>query len=449
MTTIGKESLSMRSCIRINCGGFRAVVTLVAAVALCPVTSAEPATATEKAVEIEIGNLASSEDSISWLNAEIDAFEKVHPYIKVTRKDFVNPWREAHPLNSGPELARNIIGIDSHMGDEVPYLVERGDIVPIEQFLPDPDFDAGAFDENLWDGIRYQSKRWGVPWEVWGDVLVLDWELFEDAGITSPPATWEELLTDARLLTKTKSDPAGPEQWGLRLSSRDDTLQTLLLTLVFQQDGEVMKDGTFDLDTPQMRKALELMHELGFSAGVAKIDRRSLAEVLTDRSVRYAIHFEYNNRVAPVMNNSKFRLAPMPTLGGRNVTFSARRLYFAIRRSTLDEERASWELVKWFSRPDVSLPAPLSTFPCRNDIATRPEFREREAKGVQGLGALLETIRTSRDLGDFANNRLAGLNSFSKDFAAVLTGDRKFDDVVAEAESRANSLIVVPENGKK
>src|SRR5690606_30088208 len=109
------------------------------------------------------------------------------------------------------------------------------------------------------------------------------------------------------------------------------------------------------------------------------------------------------NRLGPVLNNPKLRLAPMPSFDGTATNACPRRLHFAIRKATPAEEQASWELIKWFSRADISLPTPLNCFPVRADLAQREEFRAQAEQGIQGLESIVEVIQHGHDLGGFAH----------------------------------------------
>ena len=61
---------------------------------------------------------------------------------------------------------------------------------------------AANYRSNIVESTTYQAKTYGYPNEV--DDYALDYNkaLFSQAGIKSPPATWPELISDAKALTK-------------------------------------------------------------------------------------------------------------------------------------------------------------------------------------------------------------------------------------------------------
>ncbi|WP_075072826.1 ABC transporter substrate-binding protein [Longilinea arvoryzae] len=75
-----------------------------------------------------------------------------------------------------------------------------------DQFFP------GTLEPLVKDGSLY-----GVPQDVSTMVLYYRTDLFEAAGIATPPATWDELLADAQALTKDTNNDGNPEVYGIGL----------------------------------------------------------------------------------------------------------------------------------------------------------------------------------------------------------------------------------------
>ena len=64
-------------------------------------------------------------------------------------------------------------------------------------------------------GASVDDTVYGYPNEINTYALNYNKRLFEEAGITAPPATWDELLADARLLTKKDGDIIVQQGFGL------------------------------------------------------------------------------------------------------------------------------------------------------------------------------------------------------------------------------------------
>jgi multiple sugar transport system substrate-binding protein len=55
---------------------------------------------------------------------------------------------------------------------------------------------------NILEAVHYKDRYWGVPFLTNATALFYNAEQFRAAGISSPPATWDELSADAKKLTR-------------------------------------------------------------------------------------------------------------------------------------------------------------------------------------------------------------------------------------------------------
>lgn len=125
----------------------------------------------------------------------IPGFEKLHP--KVTVKDVAIPYDSLHQKlvtavagDELPDLVRSDIGW-------VPELANLGVLAPLDQDLSDfktlaAETYDGSLATNKWKGHYY-----GLPLDTNTRVLLYNKDVFTKAGISAPPQTMAELLTDA------------------------------------------------------------------------------------------------------------------------------------------------------------------------------------------------------------------------------------------------------------
>jgi len=85
--------------------------------------------------------------------------------------------------------------------------IAAGYAAPLDGVISDPD----QFFPGTIEPLQKDGKLYGVPQDVATLVLYYRTDLFTAAGITAPPATWEELISDAQKLTK------APSNYGLGL----------------------------------------------------------------------------------------------------------------------------------------------------------------------------------------------------------------------------------------
>lgn len=391
-------------------------------------------------VEIEIGNLSAPETAVAWLSNEVQSFMAAHPEIRVTVTSFTEPERIGFPLLMSPPMGANIIGLDSMSGYEAPYCAEKGLIVPIDGFLPDPDFSFDLFYDNYWDCVRYDGKIWGVPWLAYTDLLVCDVPIFEAAGIKTPPATWEELFDLAGQLTKDTNGDKQPEQWGLRVSTKDNSLVGVLISSILQKGARLMRDGQFDLTDPALLDGPKYILKTATQSGKVKTDPRPLTEVLKDPVAKYAMHIVRGHQLGENLKNPRLMLAPLPTFGPQ-VTMCQWRLYLAVRKSTPEKERASWQFLKWISRKDVSMPAVLEGYPCRKDFVEREDFKALAVTGAKNLETLYTATAWGVDYGEQVINRSAAMDHIGSALLPLVLGVSTPEILIPKAQAEANAML--------
>jgi len=152
------------------------------------------------------------------------------------------------------------------------------------------------------------------------------------------------------------------------------------------------------------------------------------------------MHFVPTFAVGPLTGMSNLRLAPIPS-DGKPVSACFRRRYFAIRRSTPQEEAAAWKFVKWMTRPGVSLPAKWDVFPARKSIVNRPDFKEQAKNGIQDMHVLLDANAHAVEPGGLVFGRQKAFRVVWYGLAQCIYGDTPFDAVASDLEKQANDIV--------
>ncbi len=400
-------------------------------------------------VTIEVGWLAAPSMSVEWIERETLAFQTAHPDIIVRLRDVDTPSRERFQKHEDvfgdrieDVLGANVTGIDSQFGYLAPYLAEHKLIKPIESFdKADDGFALSDFSPALLDQVRHNGRTWAVPWLSRDFILVMDWELFQRAGIYNPPRTWQEFIDYASLLTRDTDGDGDIDQYGVAYRTTDDALPMMFMSLILQQPGAFMRNGRFDADPKIIEQSVQFMHNLGYTWQVSRDDDRTLEERMQDTSIRCAMHLETTQSIGDAINRPGLRLAPMPSIDGRPRTISAYHLYLAVRNSTPKEEAASWEFIKWISRADVSLPEVIAGFPIRLDFSRRDDFRARMVGKIQNP----EVLFTASEYGVLALDRVVDLAPAIERFWQIMVpafSDPESTGLALErAQTTANSYL--------
>ena len=149
---------------------------------------------------------AYSDDEVK---AMITAFEAANPNIKVNA-EFVQ-YESLHDKIVTAQSTGN--GQYDTVLMDTPWPAEFADaqiVRDITDKIP-ADFKSGVFD-SAFTSSQYKGKTWGVPWINDTKFFFYNKKMFDQAGITSPPKTWDEVVTDAKAI-KAKGIVQYPLAW--------------------------------------------------------------------------------------------------------------------------------------------------------------------------------------------------------------------------------------------
>jgi ABC-type glycerol-3-phosphate transport system substrate-binding protein len=425
--------------LRIVVPAFMFLAEIMSANAVEPAANPAP----DNSVTIQVGTLTAPDGSESWFQSEIEAFVRSHPGTHVDTVAMSDPQRFETPIEELPGLARNVIGIDSRSGYETELLVEQDLLVPIDDFLPDSAFSKNDFFENYWDAVTYKGKIWGVPWAVEFYFLAYNASVFRNEGVsTGPPQTWDAFKTLSLQLTKDTDADGKPDRIGQHTPTQDSTLGFIIASYYHQIGGTTFVDGRIVLEAGAISQAFEFGNLLYTCWGNSNHDRRTPGEIFSSSPKMYAMYILPSKMLPLLLQNPDFLPAALPRVEpGAKAGVAPRRLYFAIRRSTPNEEKASWEFVKWMSRPDVAIPNNWTGYPCRKDIFKRQTTNNQAKNNAARLSEVLAATAFEDDYEHPIGSRFAALNKAYGALAPLLENYRDSTTLVQRAQDLGNSTI--------
>jgi multiple sugar transport system substrate-binding protein len=141
----------------------------------------------------------------------------------------------------------------------LPEFASKGYLAPLDDVVSDEDRDD--FLPHTLDTTSYEGALYGLPYMVHNTVLYYRTDLFEAAGLTAPPATWEEYREYAKILT---DQDAGV--WGTVITGKQDgEVATRFESYLKQMGSDVAEaDGTPTLDTEAGREVFDMMSAIQF-----------------------------------------------------------------------------------------------------------------------------------------------------------------------------------------
>jgi multiple sugar transport system substrate-binding protein len=123
------------------------------------------------------------------------------------------------------------------------------------------DIEPSFIDSAKIDGVAY-----GLPTVASTRALFYNKDLFQQAGVTAPPTTWDELLAAARKISALGDDVYG---YGMPLGSEEAQAETSIFAYGAGASWEA--DGKMTIDTPQAKEALTFMKKM-IDEGVTQPD---------------------------------------------------------------------------------------------------------------------------------------------------------------------------------
>jgi multiple sugar transport system substrate-binding protein len=111
---------------------------------------------------------------------------------------------------------------------------------------------------NLLAGMEINGQIWSVPLQT-SNIGIFDRpKLFQAAGITEPPKTWEELRAVVKKLTIDKNGDHRSEQYGMLLTfGKGGWTVFSWLPFLFAAQGEIITDHYPSLSNPGAITALQ------------------------------------------------------------------------------------------------------------------------------------------------------------------------------------------------
>jgi sn-glycerol 3-phosphate transport system substrate-binding protein len=325
-------------------------------------------------------------------------------------------------------------------------------IVPLDPLLAADGTTKDKFLEDFWPALRpnatVDGKLYAIPFQNSTPLLYYNVDLFKEAGLDpdKPPRTWADVIDYARKLTKRNGDKV--ERWGLMLPGSYDYLGWLVSALTMSNGGLYYNPnygGEVYYDSPSTLGALRFIDDLVHKYRVMPegvIDGKDVPTAFFGNQVAMTIlstgslSFIRENMKAPF----KVGFIPRnienaaPIGGGSLVTFKG---------VPDDQRKAAWTFMKWLSAPEqlASWSRFTGYFAPRESSYELPEMKAFTAKNPEALIALDQLNKFGRPW--FATfNTVAVRKAMEDEVQAVLSGKKKPEEAVKEAQRKADEIML-------
>lgn len=179
------------------------------------------------------------------------------------------------------------------------------------------------FYEQLWNLAEVDGKLYGYPWMGHTIQLVYNKTLFEKAGLTKAPETWEELYEYAKKLTIDKDGDGKIDQYGIGLVGKQHHDITWLFNMFAHQAGAKLvkeENGEYKvaINSPEGKKALEYYIKLIKECAPPDTANKAGGDVMADfRNQVTAMEFQGPWGITDIWKNGKpFEVSAAPVPAG-------------------------------------------------------------------------------------------------------------------------------------
>ncbi|WP_448561536.1 ABC transporter substrate-binding protein [Trichothermofontia sp.] len=151
-------------------------------------------TDTANPVEIEFWTMQLQPKFTDYFNQLIAQFEQTNPTVKVRWVDV--PWAAmeskiltAVSANTAPDVVNLNPNFASQLASQGAWLTLDDRLTPEQKALYLP---------NIWQASTLNGASFGLPWYLTTRIAIYNKDLFQQAGLSQAPATYEELAVAAR-----------------------------------------------------------------------------------------------------------------------------------------------------------------------------------------------------------------------------------------------------------
>lgn len=295
----------------------------------------------------------------------------------------------------------------SQMGtDMMGEFIETGALEPLSADIDADRFFEGAFNT----GVTPDGTAYSVPWYVETRVLYYRTDIAETAGITEPPADWDELKAMAVAMQE-----QGGAEWGISLGTKN---WQEYLPFVWSNGGDVIADGAFTLNSPEAVEALEY-YDSFFEEGLSPNQVPEGFDI-TPAFVQgsHPMFFSGPWHLGLIAEaggegfEDKWAIAPMPAAPGGEAGVSFVGGGNLVVYTDGENKETAWDFVEWMTQPETQLAWYEEATVLPSDRSAWDDPALAEDPNVQIFGDQLEStkaqpaIPTWAEIGAAINDQL-------------------------------------------
>lgn len=299
----------------------------------------------EEGITVTLSGWQSNPNEKQQLEQVLNQFEAQHPHIKVKHEVINDQYMDVIKTRLIGDAAPDVFYLDAF---EAPLLMKYEVLEPLDSYIT-PDFELEDFEPTLLNAFQLNHRTYGLPKDFSTLALFYNKKSFQQAGLTEPPQTWEELREYSQKLTIDKNRDRRKEQYGLGISpelSRQYFMLKAFGGRLVDQNGnpafatsESLKGLQLIIDQYRKEQTSAQPSDIGASSGSEMLGQGKAAMVLEGP---WAI--PYLQETFPKL---EFATAEVPTVNNQKGTMAYTVAYVMNKKAKHKE--AAWQLISYLT----------------------------------------------------------------------------------------------------
>ncbi len=322
-------------------------------------------------------------------------------------------------------------------------LIEQDAIIPFDDVVKTDEEKAWlkSFYPTLMQNGVTGGKTWGIPFQRSTIVMYYNKDAFKAAGLDpeNAPASWDELVTAGKQLTK-----ADGSQWGMMIPSTGYPYW-MFGALTMQNDQVLMNgEGTqTNFDAPATIEALQFWKDLGSKHKVmpeGTIEWGTLRKNFLEGKTAIMWHSTGNLTTVKKQAKFDFGVAMLPANKRRGTPTGGGNFY--IFKKTTDEERsAAMKLIKFMTSPARSAEWSMKTgYMGISQAAYDTDKLKEYVKGFPYAAVARDQLNyATAELATYQTGRVR--KALDDAIQAALTGAKTPEAALKETQATADRLL--------
>ncbi|QLE42820.1 ABC transporter substrate-binding protein [Nostoc sp. C052] len=379
------------------------------------------------AVTIKLSGWGGSPVEQKLLRQVLQDFEAQNPAIKVKYEVISDQYMDVIKTRLVGEAAPDVFYLDAL---EAPFLMSQNVLEPLDAYIT-PKFDLADFEDTLLGSFKYQNQIYGLPKDYSTLALFYNKKAFAAAGLSSPPATWEELRNYSKQLTG-KLNKYGfgeiPElarqAYKIKAFGGQLTDQNSYATFASETglQGLELVVNQYQKDRSSAQKS-----DVGTNSGSEMFGQSKVAMVIEGN---WAIPY-----LTETFPQVEFATAQVPTINDKKGTMVFTVAYVMNKQAQHKVE--AWELISYLTGKEGMQKWTGTGFalPTRKSVAKNLGYEQDPLRSPLVAGV---NYATPWQVGKYPG---AIVNNFDNQFVSALLGQQALKQAMLKAENEANQQI--------